>query len=426
MKTSRRELLKLAGFGVAYATLYKSFSFAGAEKPMETPLFALRGDGFVVAIDTKKDEVIARISTGGKGGTLGSVSKNGRYLFVANNAPDQRTVSVIDTVNLRKVKDIETGSRPKHPVVSPDGRLVAVNHSGIDNGKNRVAFISPKDLEIVKIVELPVLNTGHKGDFSMHGAFSPDGKYYFVGSYSDNRFFIISTKDFSVVAHVDVSGNPHYFDFNKNTVWVTVEYNEPKSTKSTPIVYVYDISDASKPKLLKALSVELSAEELANPARIEGHHGNFTNDGKYFMVCNRGASPFEGTTIRVYNANGDLVKVIDSAVKGVGHAYISPNGEYAVITQYGDTKVEIISLKDFERIKVIDVGVGRHMGHVVFSEDGKKFYVSNRVADSVFVIDAQKFEVIKRILTAESGQAQGQLVKHFYGVFERVVNPYLV
>jgi len=215
----------------------------------------------------------------------------------------------------------------------------------------------------------------------MHGTFSPDGRYYFIGSYSDNRFFIISTKDFSVVAHVDVPGNPHYFDFNKNTVWVTVEYNEPKSTKSTPIVYVYDISDASKPKLLKALSVELSAEELANLARIEGHHGNFTNDGKHFMVCNRGASPFEGTTIRVYNANGDLVKVIDFVVKGVGHAYISPNGEYAVITQYGDTKVEIISLKDFERIKVIDVGVGKHMGHVVFSEGGKKFYVSNRVAD---------------------------------------------
>jgi len=38
---------------VAYATLHKGFSFAGAERPVETPLFALRGDGFVVAIDTK-------------------------------------------------------------------------------------------------------------------------------------------------------------------------------------------------------------------------------------------------------------------------------------------------------------------------------------------------------------------------------------
>jgi DNA-binding beta-propeller fold protein YncE len=143
------------------------------------------------------------------------------------------------------------------------------------------------------------------------------------------------------------------------------------------------------------------------------------------MVCNRGASPFEGTTVRVYTNDGKLVKAIKSAVKGVGHAYVSPNGEYAVITQYGDTKIEVVSLKNFETIKVIDTGVGKHMGHVVFMEDGSKFYVSNRVADSVFVIDGKNFEIIKRIQTAEGGQAQGQVVRHFYGVFERVVNPYL-
>ncbi|WP_448588155.1 YncE family protein [Thermocrinis sp.] len=159
--TSRRELLKLAGFGVFYATFYRAF--AAGEKPVDIPLFALRGDGFVVAIDTKKDEVLARIPTGGRGGTLGSITKNGKFLLVANNAPDQRTVSVIDTINLKKVRDIETGSRPKHPVVSPNGRLIAVNHSGIDDGKNRVVFISPRDFEIIKVVELPVLNPAHSG-----------------------------------------------------------------------------------------------------------------------------------------------------------------------------------------------------------------------------------------------------------------------
>ncbi len=419
---TRRELLKLAGFGVVYATLYKGSALA---KVKTSPVFALRGDGSVAVIDPMKDEIIAKISTGGKGGTLGSLTKDGRFLFVANNAPDQRTVTIIDAVNFRKVKDIETGSRPKHPIVSPNGRMVAVNHSGIDDNKNRVAFISTKDLELIKTVELPVLNTDHKGDFSMHGTFSPDGKYYFIGSYADNRFFIISTSDFSVVAQVDVAGNPHYFDVQKNTLWVTVEFNEPKIQESKPMVYVYDISKPSQPKEMMVLEVALDPEETSNVARIEGHHGNFTNDGRHFIVCNRGASPFEGTTVRVYTKNGKLVKVINSAVKGVGHAYVSPNGKYAVITQYGDTKIEVINLKNFESVKVIDTGVGKHMGHVVFMEDGSKFYVSNRVADSVFVVDGKKFEVIKRIQTAESGQAQGQLVRHFYGVFERVVNPYL-
>jgi DNA-binding beta-propeller fold protein YncE len=108
--TTRRELLKLAGFGVVYATFYKGFALA---QERVSPVFALRGDGSVAVIDPKKDEAIAKISTGGKGGTLGSLTKDGKYLFVANNAPDQRTVSVIDAVNLRKVKDIETGLQTK-------------------------------------------------------------------------------------------------------------------------------------------------------------------------------------------------------------------------------------------------------------------------------------------------------------------------
>jgi len=400
---TRRDLLKLAGFGVVYDTCYNGLSLA---KGKPAPIFALRGDGFVAVIDPEKDEVLTRIATDGKGGTLGSLTKDGRYLFVANNAPGQRTVTVIDAVNFRKIKDLETGARPKHPIVSPNGKVVTVNHSGLDDGKNRVAFISPESLEVIKTVELPVRNLDHKGDFSMHGTFSPDSKYYFIGNYADNKFYIISTSDFSVVAEVETAGNPHYFDCYKETLWVTVEFTEPKSQSSHPVVYVYDIANAAKPKEIF-------------------HHGNFTNDGKHFIVCNRGSSPFEGTTIAVYNQKGKLVKTINSAVKGVGHAYISPNGKYAIITQYGDTKIEVIDLKKFEPVKVIYVGLGKHMGHVVFSDDGSKFYVSNRVADSVFVVDDKRFEIIKRVQTAESGQAQGQVVRHFYGVFERVINPYL-
>ena len=50
-----RDLLKLAGFGVVYATCYNGLSFA---KGKPTPIFALRGEGFVAVIDTENDEVL--------------------------------------------------------------------------------------------------------------------------------------------------------------------------------------------------------------------------------------------------------------------------------------------------------------------------------------------------------------------------------
>lgn len=424
---SRREVLRSAGLTASFLVFQRSLSLAkGVSSRKDSYIFALRGDGAVVVIDPASDEIVAKISTEGKGGTLGSITPKGDILFVANNAPGQRIVSVIDTQKLQLIKNLETGNRPKHPVVSPKGDLVAVNHSGVDDGKIRIAFISTKEAQLIKTVELPVNNLEHKGDFSMHGSFSPDGSFYAIGNYADNEFYLISTKDFKILSSTKVEGNPHYFDFKGKELWVTVEYGEPKISESRPLVYIYNISNPAKPQHKNTLKVEIDSSEIAELTRIEGHHGNFTNDGKCFLVCNRGASPFEGITIEVYDAKSKkLIKRISSKVKGVGHAYITPDNRFAVITQYGDSKLEIISLKNFESIGIIDTGLGKHMGHVVFSRDGKKMYVSNRVADSVFVIDTHRWEIIKRIITGDSGQAQGQVVKDFYAVFERVRNPLL-
>lgn len=418
---TRRDVLVAAGFSGAYV-LFGFHRFAYASQNL--PVFALRGDGKVVVIDPVKDEVVKVIETGGKGGTLGSISKDGRYLYVANNAPENRTVSIIDTQRLELLKNIETGNRPKHPVVSPDGGLVAVNHSGLDGNVVRVVFISTSNNNIVATANIPVQNTEHKGDFTMHGSWSPDGSVYTVGNYADNKFYIIG-RDGRVLREVSVSGNPHYFDWRGKELWVTVEFNKPKGNMSAPNVYIYDLSDPSSPVYKGILKPELDPLERQEVARIEGHHGNFTNDGKYFVLCNRGASPFEGTTVAIYEANTRKeVAKISSEIKGVGHAYITPDGMYAVITQYGDTKFEVIDLVQKKPVKVVDTGVGRHMGHAVFV--GKKMYISNRVADSVFVVDTEKWEIIKRIQTATSGQAQGQVVRDFYQVFERVAKAYLV
>lgn len=417
---TRREVLRIAGFSSIYFILGTTIMVEAGTK---MPVFALRGDGKVVVIDPDKDEIIKVIETGGKGGTLGSISKDGRYLYVANNAPNQRVLSVIDTQKLEFLKNIETGNRPKHPVVSPEGALVAVNHSGMDGEGVRIVFISTSQNEITATVTLPVSNKEHKGDFTMHGAWSPDGKIYAIGNYGDNKFYLID-RNGKIMTEVTTSGNPHYFDWKGHQLWVTVEFNEPKTAQSAPQVYIYDVAKPSNPISLGTLSTDLNISEKSDLARIEGHHGIFTNDGKYFILCNRGASPFEGTTVAFYDVSTKKeISRMNSQVKGVGHAYITPDGKFAVITQYGDTKFEVIDLNKLKSVKVVDTGVGRHMGHAVFV--GKKMYISNRVADSVFVVDTSSWEIIKRIQTAPSGQAQGQVVRDFYQVFERVEKPFL-
>ncbi|WP_018954645.1 YncE family protein [Thioalkalivibrio sulfidiphilus] len=425
---SRRRFLRAAGFGAVALTLGPQIligSRAGAAGHGGIT-FACRGDGRVVAIDEAREAVSATIETGGRGGTLGSLTPSGDKLFVANNAADQRAVSVIDARSLRHITNVETGNRPKHPVVTPDGRLVAVNHSGLDGRAFRVAFINTADNRVAHTAELPVENTAHTGDFSMHGSFSPDGRLFAIGSYADNRVFVIDTGDGYRVTPLNVTGNPHYFDWYGREMWVTVEFGEPKGAESRCEIHVFDMRRPAAGARAQVIRMPCSHGEAENPARVEGHHGSFSNDGAKFLVCNRGGSPFEGTSVTVIDrANRRIEKHVISTANGAGHAYVSPDGRYALLTQYGDTRLPILDLREMRIVNTLNAGTGGHMGHATFSADSRKAFVSNRRADEVLVVDLPGQRITRRIATAPSGQAQGQLVNRYYNVFERVVNPHL-
>lgn len=384
------------------------------------PVFALRGDGAVVAIDPATDSIAARIVTGGAGGTLGSLTPDGRWLYVANNAPGQRTLVKIDAQTLRVASTLETGNRPKHPVVSPDGQTVALNHSGLDDGKTRVAFVDVAT-DRVRTVEIPVRNTQHSGDVTMHGLWLHDGRHYAIGNYADNAVVVIDTESLRVHT-VPVEGNPHYFDGLGRELWVTLEAVEPKTARSRPLVVIFDASQPMALRRAGQVAMTLSADEVANPARIEGHHGTFTTAGDAFIVCNRGSGgALEGGSVEVFDARTRRrLATLQLGIRGAGHAYLTPDGRFALITQYNDTRVPVLDLQTFRTVATIDAGRGGHLGHVAFTTDGRKAYISNRRSDEVLVVDTAQWAIAGRIATGTSGQAQGMVLNTHYAVFERV------
>ncbi len=415
----RRSFLQFAGLSAVLPWMLPRVS---ASQPATAQVFALRGDGKVVVIDPLKETIVALIETGGKGGTLGSLTSDLRKLYVANNAPGERTLVVLDTEQLTVRKQLETGHRPKHPLVDPRGQLVALNHSGLDDGKLRIAFVETATDEIARTVSLPVENTDHPGDFSMHGAWSTDGDWFAIGSYADNRAYVIEAATGRWIS-AELPGNPHYFDWQgQNRLYVTVEANEPKGAESRPAVVVLSFDPAAGTLTqTAAMQMMLSDEESTNPAQIEGHHANLTVDGRYLLCCNRGVGgSFGGGSLCVFDAaSGELVKHFALGINGAGHAYLSPDGRFAVITQYNDTKLPVIDLSTLQQVALIDAESGGHLGHAVFTE-GDKLFVSNRKGDEVLVIDTISWQIRNRIRTAESGQAQGMVLNRPYAVFERV------
>ncbi|MDP3296495.1 MAG: cytochrome D1 domain-containing protein [Thermodesulfovibrionia bacterium] len=393
---------------------------------MAGTVIALRGDGRVVFIDDKNEEITGKIITDGVAGALGSVTPDGKLLYVANNFLGQYTVSVIDLKQRTLIKSLPTGPRPKVPLVSPDGKWVGINHSNTEHGKMVIAIIDTSNNTVKHSVRIDISNLAYKGDISMHPIWTKDSKYFIIGNYADNTVHVIDANAGKETVKLQFDGNPHYFDITSDNkeLWVLVEGEEDAAGKivGCPKIHGYSIANlvVAAPGATPegSFCMILKKEEVS-----EGHHGAFTRDGKFYYMANRGPGPdFAGTSINVFDvATKKQVAHLTAGGKGHGHPYMSADGKYVAITQYGSNVITFIDAKEHKIVKEIPVGTGKHVGFMAFTKDGEKAFVTNREEDAVYVIDMKKLEVKKKIETAEPDRkfkTQWQVLNGYYNVFE--------
>ncbi|PIX96218.1 MAG: hypothetical protein COZ24_11695 [Hydrogenophilales bacterium CG_4_10_14_3_um_filter_63_21] len=369
----------------------------------------LHGSGHAYIVDTKTDAVVADLETC-KGGGLGTTTPDAKKVYVSCAGEGQKELVVIDLAGRKVIKRIETGNRPKHGVVSPDGRWVGLNHWGLDGGKLRHTFVSTADDRITKAIDLSVSGTA-KGVASMHNAWSLDSRYFFAVDRVDNRLVVIDTKDWSMKTHA-VPSAPHYAvpSPDGKELWLVHEGNDT----AMPGIIVYDLTHTDMPVIAR-MDMPLIGEEA-----VEAHHGNFTQDGKYFMALNRGpGGNLKGREVAFFRAdNKQLVYRLTTASNGIGHSYNTPDGRYAVITNYGNNVISIIDVAQKKTVKDLKIGAGR-MGHVAFTPDGHYGYVSNDKDGNLHKLDMWKLAVIKEIKTGGK-PGGGQVFNVWTNVFEEL------
>ncbi|WIM06233.1 MAG: YncE family protein [Candidatus Nitricoxidivorans perseverans] len=369
------------------------------------------GNGKAYLVDPATDTVVATLDTT-KGAALGATTPNGTKVYVGAEAESSGAVTVIDLKQRNVAARIHTGTRPKHPSVSPDGKWVMVNHWGLDNGKLRVSFIDTARDRVGENVEIAVAGQA-KGPTSMHNAWSYDSKLAFTVDRVDDNLVVINVGDWSV-KKIKTPSKPHYVSPSPDgkELWVTVEGKD--ADKERPAALVYDLTKADMPMIAR---VDMP---LKNQGVIEGHHGNFTQDGRYFFILNRGpGSKAEGNEVAVFDAKTKkYVDRTDTGSSGIGHTYNTPDGKYAVVTNYGNNKISIIDAKTFKLVKDLTIGKGR-MGHVAFTSDSRWGYVSNAGDGNLHKIDMSTLELVKEIQT---GNAAGgtQVLNVWTNIFEEL------
>ncbi|MBI5635278.1 MAG: hypothetical protein HZA15_17565, partial [Nitrospirae bacterium] len=251
-------------------------------------------------------------------------------------------------------------------------------------------------------------NKEQKGPLMMHSAFTWDSKFAFVQNYADKKSYVLRIPSLEVAATIDGDSPAHYFipTPDNKQVWIVYEGND--AAKIKPSVSIVDMATF---KEVKKIEIPTSEGEV-----IEGHHGIFTLDGKLFYYCNRGPGPkFGGSTVAVIDVAKQKVIRTIKAANGVGHPYLTPDGNYVVLTPYGSNVITIVDAKSGLKLKDVAVGNGTHVGHIVFSADSKKAYATNASDGALYVIDMQTREVVKGIPT---GDKAAQVINTYTNLFE--------
>lgn len=393
MKKSTRLLL-----AALVIVCISAVAYAAVAKWIFVPNAASKTLSFV---DPQKEMVIGHCETGPTG-WLGCLTPDLKKIYVGENGGD--SVTVIDAITHKTLRHIKTGKNPKHPLVTPDGRYVLVNHTG----EVKAVLLDAKTDKELKTFSVDHANKDHKGPLMMHSAFTWDSKYAFVQNYADKKAYVLKIPSLEVVATIDGDSPAHYFVPIPDNKQVWIVYEGKDAQKIKPSVSIIDMETFQEVKKIEIPTAE------GEP--IEGHHGIFTLDGKYFYFCNRGPGPkFGGTTVAIIDvAQQKVVRTIKGA-NGVGHPYLTPDGKYVVLTPYGSNVVTIVDARTGLKLKDLPVGNGNHVGHIVFSADSKKAYATNASDGALYVIDMQSREVTKGIPT---GNKAAQVINTYTNLFE--------
>ena len=370
----------------------------------------LHSSGHAYLVDPQTDKVVADLETT-KGATLGTTTPDATKVYIGAAAEGERQVTVIDLAQKAVVARIETGNRPKHPLVSPDDKWVGVNHWGLDGGKLRVSFIDVATDKVAKEIAVDVANTEFPGVTSMHNAWDAESNLFFTLNRVNDQLVVINVNDWSTTTYT-MESTPHYVvpSPDGKELWVVLEGKEGLN----PGVAIYDLTHPNM-NIITKIYMPLIGETVR-----EGHHGNFTQDGLYFLMSNRGpGNNAQGREVTIFDAQTkQLIRRITTATTGVGHTYNTPDGRLAVATNYGNNVLTLIDMITMSPVKDLVIGSGR-MGHIAFTNDGLFGYISNSKDGALYKLDMQRLLVVKKIVT-NGNPGAGQVLNVWTNVFEEL------
>ena len=291
-------------------------------------------------------------------------------LYVANSAGND--LHVIDTATNTVIKRIEVGPEPHGLVATADGKQLFLTIENTKGERGELLWYDPATDRVTR--RMPV------GPRPNQLACTPDGKIVYVPC-DDASWWVIDTANAKVLKRIPTGGRPH------NTLCSTDGkrmYLGPKGS------YHVLIADAVEHKLIGEIPtsdaprpIVLSRDEKRLYANVDTLIGFEIADVAKRKVIHRVEADVPESQLR-------------KASRSHGIGLRPGEKELWMCDVYHDrTYVFDITREPPKQIATIEMKGGGYW--IAFAPDGKRCYISERIGDSVAVLDADAKKVIARI-----------------------------
>lgn len=326
-----------------------------------------------------------------------AITRDSKFAYVGNNnnyeIPGQYIVSVLDLKNNLVLTSIHDASfnEPYTVTINPAGTKAYVTNSN----STTVSIIDLATNTVIGVIG------GFDGPSGL--VIEPTGNFAYVNNYGGPGG--VGSGNGTTVSVVNLNTNSII-----GTITVGLA---PASLAITPdgkFVYVINYVDGN-PGTGTITIIRTSDNKVVGPT-IHGFSGPFaiaiTPDGKFAYVTNFGSNNFSpiGTTVSVVNlTTNEITATVDLAIQPAGVG-ITPDGRYALATNYntlyagsnftkltpGQGTVNIIDTRTNKVIAPI-IAVGQSPRTVAISPNGEFAYISNYISNTVSVIALQSFNI---------------------------------
>lgn len=274
-----------------------------------------------------------------------TLSKDGTKAYVTNSFGT--TITIINTATNTVIGTITGLNGPSGMVITPDGNTAYVNNYGADGASGTGTTVS-----VVNLNTNTITGTITVGLAPASLAITPDGAFVYVINYVDGNtgtgtISIIRTSDNTVVGPTihDFSG-PFAIVITSNGKFAYV--TNFGSNNFNPIGTTVSVVDLTTNTITTTINLDIQPAGIA-----------ITPDGKYAYATNYNSlysstgsdfdlAPGQGTVNIIDTATNTVIPPIIAVGQSPANVAISPDGEFAYVTNYTSGTVSVIALQSFQ------------------------------------------------------------------------------